>query len=160
MDWSDQMQDMMKTWMNTQRRMWDGFFDTMQGAGQSQFSRVWEQTLDVGEKAMQNTYKAQADWMQAWLEGLESVEGMPESGVEYAKQFQEMAQRWGESQQKLLANWFEMLRNLDPNRKPDSWESTVDKMFKAWQDTTQKIMDTQMEWMRSWAGAAKKEETE
>ena len=48
MDWSDQMQDMMKTWMNTQRRMWDSFFDTMQGSGQSQVSRVWEQTLMRG----------------------------------------------------------------------------------------------------------------
>ena len=160
MDWSDQMQDMMKTWMGTQRRMWDSFFDTMQGASKSQYSRAWEQTLDVGEQALKNTFKAQADWMQAWVEGFESIEGVPESGVEYAKQFQEMASRWNESQQKLWVNWFEMLRNLDPERKSGGWESTVENMFKTWQDSTQKIMETQTEWMRSWAETAKKEETE
>jgi hypothetical protein len=160
MDWSDQMEGMMKAWMNTQKSMWNSFFETMQGAGKSQSSKVWDQTLNVGEQVMDNIFKAQEEWMQAWVEGLDKIEGMPEAGMAYAKQFQEMAKHWSETQKKLWANWLGNLRSFDPDKRPGSWESGMDDLFKTWQDSTRKIMETQADWMRTWTSTAKKDEVE
>jgi hypothetical protein len=160
MDWSDQMESMMKTWMNTQKSMWNGFFEAMQGAGKSQSSKMWEQTLNIGEQAMENIFKAQEDWMQAWVDGLNKIEGMPEAAVAYTRQFQEMAQHWSETQKKLWANWLGSLRSFDPDKKPGSWESGMDNLYKSWQDSTRKIMETQAEWMRTWTDTTKKEKAE
>jgi hypothetical protein len=160
MDWSDQMEGMMKAWMNTQKSMWNSFFENMQAAGKSQSSKVWEQTLNVGEQVMDNIFKAQEEWMQAWIEGLDKIEGMPEAGINYAKQLQEMARNWSETQKKLWTNWLANLRSFDPEKKPGSWDSSMDNLFKTWQESTRKIMETQTEWMRTWAGTAKKEKAE
>lgn len=160
MDWSDQMEGMMKTWMNTQKSMWNSFFEAMQGASKSQGSKIWDQTLNIGEQAMDNLFKAQEEWMQAWVDGLDKIEGMPEAGITYAKQFQEMARQWSETQKKLWATWLGNLRSFDPEKRPGSWESSMDNLLNTWQEATRKIMDTQAEWMRSWADTTKKEKAD
>lgn len=160
MDWSEQMESMMKVWMNTQKSMWNSFFENMQTAGKSQSSKVWEQTLNIGEQVMDNIFKSQEEWMQAWIEGLEKIEGMPEAGLNYAKQLQEMARNWSETQKKLWANWISNLRSFDPDKKPGSWESSMENLFKTWQESTRKIMETQAEWMETWTGTTKKDKAE
>lgn len=160
MDWSEQMESMMKVWMNTQKSMWNSFFENMQTAGKSQSSKVWEQTLNIGEQVMDNIFKSQEEWMQAWIEGLEKIEGMPDAGLNYAKQLQEMARNWSETQKKLWTNWIANLRSFDPNKKPGSWESSMDNLFNTWQESTRKIMETQAEWMETWTGTTKKDKAE
>lgn len=160
MDWSEQMDSMMKSWMNTQKSMWNSYFEAMQGASKSPSSKMWEQTLNIGEQTMDSMFKAQEEWMQAWIDGLTKIEGMPEAALNYARQFQEMASQWSETQKKLWANWISNLRNFDPDKRPGSWESNMDNVFKSWQDSTSKIMETQAAWMRSWADATKKEKAE
>jgi hypothetical protein len=160
MDWSEQIESMMKSWMNTQKSMWDSYFDAMQGVTKSPGSKMWDQTLNIGEQTMDNMFKAQEGWMQAWVEGLNKIEGMPEAAVAYTKQLQEMAKQWTETQKKLWANWIGYLRSFDPDKRSGGWESNMDSLFKNWQASTSKIMESQAEWMRMWADATKKDKAE
>ena len=42
----------MQSWMETQKKMWDTFFETMQGFGKSQNAKAWEQTVSAGEEIL------------------------------------------------------------------------------------------------------------
>jgi hypothetical protein len=160
MNWNQQVEDMMKTWTATQEKVWNDFFNTMQGMGKSQSTRMWESTLTVGEDMLKNMLKTQSEWMAAWVDGLGGMEGVPAQVVESARQFQEMAARWNKTQAELLSNWFGMLKKFAPARPSDAWTDMPQNMFKSWQDTTQSIMDAQARWMRSWMGKGGKPEDE
>jgi gas vesicle protein len=148
-------EDMLNTMMETQKKMWDSFFQTMQGMGKSQSARAWEQTVSVGEEILKSTFKAQSDMVQAWSKSLAAMPGVPPQTLEAAKQFQEMYQRWSETQERLWANWFEMLKKFDPTKVMGAWPEAPQNPFQVWQDTTQKIMDAQLEWMRASQSAGK-----
>lgn len=146
----------MQSWMETQKKMWDTFFETMQGFGKSQNAKAWEQTVSAGEEILKNTFKAQSEFIQTWVKSLTAVEGMPAQALDSAKQFQEMVQRWSETQERLWANWFDLLKKFDPSKVVGAWPETPASPFQMWQEASQKMMDTQLEWMRTWMGQTRK----
>ena len=114
MNWNQQVEDMMKTWTDTQEKVWNDFFNSVQGMSKSQSARMWESTLGVGEDMLINMFKMQSEWLAAWVNGLAGMEGVPAQAIESARQFQEMATRWNKTQADLLKNWFGMLKKFAP----------------------------------------------
>jgi len=153
-------EDMMKTWTESQKKMWDSFFETMQGLGKSQSAQVWERTISMGEQAFKNTFKTQSEWIQNWVKEMSAMEGVPAQAQETAKQFQKMYEQWSETQARLWVAWFDMLKKFDPSKGIGAWSETSPSPFQAWQDSTQKVMETQIEWMRSWMGQVGKKSDE
>jgi len=70
MSWTQQFEDMMKTWTDTQKSLWDNFFETMQGFGKSQSGRAWEKTVSFGEEGIRNMFKTQTEGLETWISGL------------------------------------------------------------------------------------------
>ena len=155
-DWNMQFEDMMKNWTDTQKKVWDSYFDTMQGMNKSQSTRMWESTLNMGEEMFKDMLKTQMQGLKAWVEGLSKMEGVPPQMVESAHQFQEMAGRWNKTQGELIENWFGMMKKFAPSTPADSWTEMPQAMFKTWQDATQSIMDAQAKWMNSWMEQTRK----
>ena len=160
MNWNTQFEDMMKAWTDTQKKVWDGYFDTMQGLNKSQSTRMWESTLSMGEDMLKDMLKTQSQGLAAWVDGLSKMEGVPAQTVESARQYQEMTNRWIKTQTELLENWFEMLKKFAPSAPTDSWTEMPQAMFKTWQESTQDIMDAQTKWMRSWMEQTGKKKNE
>lgn len=160
MNWTTQFEDMMKAWTDTQKKVWDGYFDTMQGLNKSQGVRMWESTLSMGEEMLKDMLKTQVQGLSAWVDGLSKMEGVPAQMVESAHQFQEMSARWNKTQSELIENWFGMLKKFAPANPTDAWTEMPQAMFKTWQETTQSVMDAQTKWMRSWMEQTRKSNNE
>ena len=152
MDWTKQSEEILKAWTDTQTKMWAAFAESFSGFGKTPSQRVWEQTITNGEELIKNTLTTQKDWLKAWADNLKSLEGMPEQAGDALKQFQEMMQRWADTQEKLWAAWFGFLKKFDPTKMTSAWGETTQNPFEFWQETTKQAMDTQMEWMKSWMG--------
>ncbi len=148
-------EEMMKTWMDAQKKVWDSFLDAMPDSGKSEKAQAWEQLVTSGEQALKTTFQGQTEWVQAWVKSATAVEGAPTALVESAKQFQETYARWSEAQQQLWTNWFDMLRKFDPSKGMSVWPSTPTNPYQIWQEETRKMVDRQFEWMRSWMGSAR-----
>lgn len=161
MDWSTQVENMMKTWMDTQKKAWDGFYSTMQtmqdmaipGVTKTPPVRMWETTLTTGQDLFKQFFKTQSEWLATWVESLANMQGVPAQAVESARQFQEMSARWNKTQSELVENWFAAMKKLVPSQPGDAWTEIPGAMFKTWQDTTKNIMDAQMKWLKTWTGA-------
>jgi len=150
MNWNTQFEDMMKTWTDTQKNVWDSYFDSIQGLGKSQSTRMWESTLSMGEDMLKDMLKTQTQGLTAWVDGLAKMENVPVQIFESARQFQEMAARWNKTQTELIENWFSMMKKFIPSTPTTDWMEMPQVMFKTWQETTQSIMDAQTKWMNSW----------
>ena len=156
MNWNRQVEDTMKNWTDMQQKTWNTFFSSMEGLTKSQETRAWEATLSMGENLLKEMFKAQSDWMSAWVDGMAKMEGLPPQALESARQFQEMSAQWNKTQADLLGNWFNFLRKMAPARPADAWTEMPQSMFKTWQDTTTAIMDAQTKWLRTWVDQARK----
>lgn len=161
MDMNTQMEGMVKSWADTQKKVWDGYFDSlqaMQGLGKSQPTRMLESTMSMGKEMLTDMFKTQMEGTQAWVDGLAKMEGVPAPVVDGARQFQEMNVRWNKTQSELLENWFGMLKSFTPTNPMDAWSEIPQATLKSWQETAQGIMNEQNKWVKSWMDqpAAKK----
>ena len=155
MEWMKQAEEMTKTWTEAQKKMWDNWLKTTQQSfGPSQVPEIWQKMVETWEGSVESTLDAQAEWMRMWANNLSSIEGTPKETVD---QVQEMAKRWSESQKQLWASWFEMARKFDPAKMPGLGEETGQQFFQVWQESAQKVMDAQAEWVRTWTGEKPKE---
>jgi len=156
MDWNTQFEHMMKTWTDTQKKMWDGYFETVQGMNKPASTRMWESTVSMGEDMFKDLLKTQLQGVTAWVDGLAKMDGVPAQVVESARQFQEMTARWNKTQTELIENWFGMMKKFTPSNPAEAWTEIPQTMFKPWQDAFETVMDAQMKWMNTWMQQAKK----
>jgi hypothetical protein len=150
MNWNTQFETMMKSWADTQRKVFDGYFSSIQGLPHSQYKGMWESTLGMGEEMLKNMLRTQMHGLTAWVDGLVKTENVPAQVVESARQFQEMAAQWNKTQVELIENWFGMLKKFSPSTPSIDWTEMPETMFKKWQETMQGVMDGQTKWMNSW----------
>jgi hypothetical protein len=153
---TESFEEMMKNWMDNQKKLWDGFFDTVQGFEKPQSAQTWEHVVALSEETFKKSSQAQTDWVQMWVRSLTSVPGLPNQASESAKQFQEMYQRWNETQERLWSTWFAMLKGFDPSKGMGAWAGMSANPFQMWQESTRKMVDAQFEWMRMWMGQTRK----
>lgn len=157
MDWIKQSEAMFKNWTDAQQKMWETFSENIDSFGKSPGEKMWKQTINAGEELVKNSLAAQAEWMKSWSENIKSLDGMPEQATNAVAQFQEMTERWATTQEKMWGAWFEMLKKFDPSQFTESWTKMPINPFQAWQDSTKMIMDTQMEWVKTWMDQFKTE---
>lgn len=151
MDWAEQTEEMMKTWTETQKNMWDNWLEMVQqGTGQTQAAELWQKTIETWENTVKSSLDTQMEWINTWAEKLNQTEGVSDEMTEWTKQAQNMSKRWNETQQQLWQSWFDMVKKADPVKMAGAWGEESQKAFKAWQESAQKAMDSQMEWASMW----------
>ncbi len=146
----------MKSWADAQKKMWDGFFESMPGPEKAPTAQAWEQMASMGEQTYKKSLQAQTDWIQSWISSISSAQGTPPQVLESAKQFQQMYEHWCDTQDRVWTNWFNMLKSFDPTRGTTAWTSMPSNPYQNWQENARKMIDTQFEWMQSWMGPARK----
>src|SRR5436305_15211734 len=63
-----------------------------------------------------------------------------------SKSSENLIKTWAETQQKLLANWLDMVRRYSGTPGPELWTKTVE----AWQASVKETLDAQAQWTREW----------
>jgi hypothetical protein len=158
MDWAKQSEEMMKAWTETQKKMWDNWMAAMQQpTGQTQAAEMWQKTVETWEKSVNSTLDAQAEWTKIWADSLDVKPDIPKELTEWAKQAQDMAKSWGETQRQMWQGWFDLVKTAEPPKMAQTWGEEGQKAFTAWQESAQKMMDAQTQWASKWTAEATKE---
>jgi gas vesicle protein len=153
MELTKQTEEILKTWTDVQKKSWEGWLETIKSYDASQPAQVWEKTINTWQDSVKRTLEAQAEGSRIWAESVTSVQGAPKEVAEWAKQVQEMTQRWTEVQQQLWDNWFEVAKKADPSKIGETWGgSEGQNILQAWQDVAQKVLNTQSEWAKTLTG--------
>lgn len=147
MDWTKQTEEVVKTWTDTQKKMWDSWLQAaQQGPDQFPVAKVWEKSMETWEETVKNTMAAQDEWMQMWADSFEKQKGIPEEVGQWVKQAQTMNKQWSDIQAQMWNSWFEMAKKVDPAKMTDSLDAEGKKAFAAWQETAEKVMEAQEKW--------------
>jgi hypothetical protein len=150
-DWTKQAEDVVRNWTSAQQKMWESWLSMMQGAGTTPGNEMWEKTVDTWHESMKSALDAQANWTQFWADSVVANTGSSKQMSDISQQTVEMTKKWTETQSQLLDNWFEAVKKSDPaaiakNMNPEEMQ----KAMQTWQDATRKMMESQMEMIRTW----------
>lgn len=155
MEWTKQVEEMSKTWTDTQQKMWENWAEMAKSASTSQAQLSWETMLDTWQNALQQTLDAQSEGVRMWTNGITALPNVPQGTNEWSHTFQEMTSRWNDTQKQLWFNWFEMAKSFDPS-KVATGEANFDnkQMMEFWQESAQTINKAQTDWMKMWGASA------
>jgi hypothetical protein len=155
MEWTKQSEEMLKTWTETQKKMWDEWTKAIQGFGKSPSTEVWEKTVETYQQTVQRVLDAQLEGARRWAENFPTGKGTPQEAAEWAKQGQDLIIRWTETQKQLWGSWFELVKKLDASNMIN-WPRDGQKFLQSWQETIQKALNAQAEWVKTTGQANKK----
>lgn len=69
-DWAKQAQDMTKNWGETQRQMWQGWFDLVKKADAPKMAEAWgeegQKAFSTWQESAQKMMDAQMEWAKKW----------------------------------------------------------------------------------------------
>ena len=159
-EWTKQAEEMFKAWGDAQKNMMEKWVENVKSFSGMQDPELWNQTINTWEETAKNSFNSQAEWMQGWIERFKEVEGLPEQALTLVDRFQEMGERWKETQGQIWDKWFEMLKDFDPTQTTDKWLDASKQPIQAWQQATQKLLDAQSEWFNIWTGGGEKPKEE
>ena len=157
-DWTKQTEQLVNTWSDTQKTMWDNWLGAMQsmsgGANLDAFEAERKKVVDTWEASVKKGLEAQAEWAKMWSDSLSANKSTPKPMLEWAKQMQTMMKSWTDSQEELSHVWFEMMKKMDASQMTGTWDAQGKQMVKAWQDAVDKSLEAQQEMTKVWSQAA------
>lgn len=151
MDWAKQSEEMLKNWTESQQQMWDQWMKMMAPLGtQAPGAELWQQTIDLWEKAVKESANAQADWMAMWFESLETMSDVPEEFKSWAEQAVDMNKQWAGTQAQMWDGWFTALKNMSPPGMTGGWDAESKKAMDAWRESAAQIVEANKKLAESW----------
>jgi len=149
MDWIEQSQQMFKSFVDTQQKMWESMAPNLKPATQS----VWEQSILTWQKSVEKLLESQSGWIKMWT-GSILVQGASDESKRLAEAIESTAKTWLDTQKMQWDSWFAMLKQLDPAQISNN-SATVIKLLENWQEQAQQMMITQTSWLEKWAETVK-----
>ena len=159
-EWTKQAEDMFKSWGDAQKNLMDKWVENIKSLSGIQDPELWNQTIETWEETAKNTHQSQSEWMEGWIEKFQEVEGLPEQALTLIEKFQEMGDRWTETQGQVWEKWFEMIKDFDPTQATDQWLEAAKNPIQSWQKATQRVFDAQADWLSIWTGGGEKPDQE
>lgn len=151
-NWTEQAEEMIKSWTGVQRKMWEHWLGAMRSATtQSHTTDTWKQTVDVWSDSVRQALEAQIAWAQFWSESVRSMSGSNRQVVELSDQVLDVMKRWTEAQIRVAESWFETIKHANPASLAMSWSSEdAQRVVRDWQEASQRVLEAQMGWFRLW----------
>lgn len=154
MDWNQQMKEMMGSWTDMQRRMWESWVNSIkQFSGQAPqgaegLQGEYRKHLEAWEASVNQALEAQNDWARKWSEQMNADQQAPEVLEQWNGQLQAMMKGWTESQQQLWTAWLESMRTMAPGQDAGQWGQESKKVMEAWQQAAERAQETLADWTR------------
>jgi len=153
MDWNKQAEEMVRTWTDVQKKMWEGWLAPVQAATDRAGENEYGKALETWETSVKRALEAQVDWTRLWAEGLGAGKAGTEAAANAAQQAHEMMKLWTDAHKQLWENWFTALRQLDPTRLGGAtgWEHEAQRVMQLWQDAAKSAQEAMAEWTALWS---------
>src|SRR2546430_15328347 len=149
---SKSTESLIKKWAETQQKLLTNWLDTMRRSGGAPGPELWTKTVETWQTSVKETLDAQAEWTREWTETLAKAKGTPEELRELAREGREQLQRWTEAERDLRQGWFNAIREINFRPEPGAGAQTGGDLIQFWQDTANKMINTQADLVRRWTG--------
>jgi hypothetical protein len=156
-EWTKGMEEMFGSWNEAQKQLMETWGENLKKMGFPGDPEIWGKSISTWQETVEKSLQAQREWTHSWIENLSSMEGLPDPAAKSAERFGELSEQWLSTQGDLWANWFEMLNSFDPSSLSSNWTEMFKDPLKVWQNATEKIIESQSTWLKTWSGSEKAE---
>lgn len=171
MDWMKQSQEMMESWVDAQKKMWEDWAAAAPGFGKvegnplgdwvARWQETMQQSMDVWDDLASKAGGPGGAWASAgdWPGSEEDAKKMAQIWMD---QTTAVMKSWAEAQRALWDAWFEVANKTARSAQSpgsewyDSWQAAARKSMDAWEDLSRKTMETQADWMKNSTKTAEK----
>ncbi len=152
MDWTDQAEEIIKSWTGAQRNMWEGWLNAMQNLSTTpQSPEAWEQTVEHWKNTVHTALNTQVSWTRFWAGSVRDRTNVPPPVADWSQQVLDMMERWTDTQKSLSERWFETMKHSSPTTIAQVWDSDeAQRVMQDWQEATQRTLEAQIGWVRLW----------
>jgi hypothetical protein len=151
-DWTKQTEEMIKNWTTVQQRMMESVTGMMGMGkmGNPMSKDMWEKSIETWYNSMKTALETQVTWAQFLADSVDANAGANKQVSDMSQQAVSMMKQWSDTQVKVLDTWLEEVKKTDPadlssNMKPEE----LMKSIQSWQEAGRKMVESQMEMMRS-----------
>ncbi len=106
-------EETIKTWTDAQKRLWESLCSAVPfqpPVGVEAWRETYLKNLTTWESAVKQTLEQEADWVKQWVQRVAQEKGTPEMMASWARQMEEVLQRWIQSQNQWWDEYFAVLR--------------------------------------------------
>lgn len=150
MDWTQQMEQMTKQWMDAQKVFWNGWAENARRSAAAPTTLMWQQMLAAWQTSVRQMLDAQVEGIRLWTEGV-AGSGAPEHVQQWADQLYQMTKQWTSSQKQMWDGWFLVMEKLDPPGSTSVPGMDMQALIKQWQELGQQAMNDQQQWLKTWS---------
>jgi hypothetical protein len=153
--------DVIQSWVEAQRQLWETWVGAMQQAGGGMPrpdgatpSQLLGRTLDTWEPFVRQTLEAQAKAMDAWVETFNTTPNMPEQIRTQVEQLQKLTRGWLETEHQLWDAMFGVARQFAAAAESQTERHTSASQVpgaEVWQQLAQPALEAQAAWLRQWS---------
>lgn len=156
-----QSADVTQTWVEAQRRLWDGWLEAMRLAGSGlptatggggNPSQVLSRAIDTWEPFVRQSLDAQTAAMQAWIDGMAAAPNIPPQMRPQLQQVQELTRGWTDTQRQLWEAMFAVARQMTASTAEHNASATAVPTAEVWQRFARPVLEAQATWLRQWSG--------
>lgn len=147
-DWSEQLTEFQRAWVEQQQKLLSDWLDSMKSAGGGATGADWRKAADIMEQQVDSALEAQKRSLMFFAENLENVQGAPEAFTDAVKQLETGIEQWADVQHEMWRVWFDMLGSASPVP-----QTPGETMMKSWEDMVKRTMSVQEEWLSKWQGS-------
>ena len=153
-DWTKQTEELVNTFSNAQKKLWDGWFKAVESATKESPIKSLEderlRILDTWQTSVKQGLETQAECLRAWADGV----GVAPGADEWAKQSQEVMTRWAATQEEFLDSCFDAARKVDTSGVDAAWQTQGKKALEACREATDQGVKAQQDLTALWTEAA------
>lgn len=147
---SKSSENLLNTWAEAQQKLLTNWLDTVQRFSGTQSPEIWTRTVEAWQASVKQTLDAQEEWLRQWSESLANTQEVPQELQDLTRQGQQQMQRWIDAQRQLWQNWFNIVKDINLKVEPGTGAQAGSNMLQLWQETAQKMMQTQTAFARQW----------
>jgi len=148
MSWQKQMEEMVRSWTDTQRRMWDQWMDSVKtmAPGTENVQKEYHRQLDAWEESVQTALARQQEWAESLAADTGNDERQRELAEQWMAQAQETMRSWTEAQSQMWNNWVENMGDMESMSGSGQRPYGTEDVMKAWQQAADQAQRTMQQW--------------
>lgn len=147
---SKSSENLLNTWAEAQQKLLTNWLDTVQRFSGTQNPELWTRTVEAWQSSVKQTLDAQEEWLRQWAATLARTQGVPQELQDLTRQGQEQMQHWIDAQRQLWQNWFNIVKDINFKVEPGTGTQAGSNLLQLWQETAQKMIQTQTAFARQW----------
>lgn len=148
-----QINEFLNSLNESNKRIWDEWSKALQGnklaVGGEAMDKLYHQNLDMTERLIKDTLKAESSWLDQWLEGVKKTPNAPEPLLALMESMHKTMKTMLEHRTQMWEGWLAQARSMNFDKMPNVLigPETQQTVMKAWEDFYRQATEAQQRLM-------------